>query len=90
MTQEAATGPIAVIADDEELGRLLLAESAAALRRMYSIRWGSSDQLTGLQMKSVAPASNARLIAAAPSWPVTMTMGTVAMRGSARSRRQTE
>jgi len=30
MTQEAATGPIAVIADDEELGRLLLAESAAA------------------------------------------------------------
>jgi diguanylate cyclase (GGDEF)-like protein len=30
MNQESSTGPIAIIADDEELGRLLLAESAAA------------------------------------------------------------
>ncbi len=42
---------------------------AAALRRMYARRRGSSAQLTGLEMKSVAPASNARLIAAESSWP---------------------
>ena len=30
MSRETSTGPIAIIADDEELGRLLLAESAAA------------------------------------------------------------
>src|SRR5207253_7489827 len=37
--------------------------AAAALRRMYSRRRGSSAQLTGFATKSVAPASKARLMA---------------------------
>ncbi len=39
-----------------------MCSAAAALRRMYSSRRGSSAQFTGLEMKSVAPASNARRI----------------------------
>ncbi len=64
--------------------------AAAALRRMYSSRRGSSAQLTGLAMKSVAPASKARVMADESSWPVTITMGTVAKRDSALRRRHTE
>ncbi len=41
--------------------------AAAALRRMYSSRRGSSAQLTGLEMKSVAPASKASRIASESS-----------------------
>ncbi len=64
--------------------------AAAALRRMYSSLRGSSAQLTGLEMKSVAPASKARVMAAESSWPVTMTIGTEARRDSARRRLHTE
>ena len=66
-----------------------MCSAAAALRRMYSSRRGSSAQFTGFEMKSVAPASKARRMASESSCPVTMTIGTVAKRGSARRRRQT-